>query len=262
MSRSTAGSGSASATRLVVSCEHGGNRIPRPYRDLFRGCDSMLASHRGYDAGAATLAAEMARTFGAPAFIATVSRLLIDLNRSVGRAQLYSSAVPSQPRALREEILKDYYWPYRTRVETHVAEVIERGGRVIHVSSHSFTPELNGHVRTADIGLLYDPSRLSEAALCERWKQALAVHLPQLRVRFNYPYKGKSDGLASHLRRRFAMPQYIGIELEMNQKHVLQVGMHWRRVRRGVIESLVETLAENDERAKTKRGTSRATLVF
>ena len=34
---------------------------------------------------------------------------------------------------------------------------MSRGRRVIHISSHSFTPELNGKVRRADVGLLYDP---------------------------------------------------------------------------------------------------------
>ena len=39
-----------------------------------------------------------------------------------------------------------------------------RGRRVIHISSHSFTPELDGKVRSADVGLLYHPGRHGEAA--------------------------------------------------------------------------------------------------
>ena len=33
---------------------------------------------------------------------------------------------------------------------------------MIHLSSHSFTPELDGKVRKADIGLIYDPARQRE----------------------------------------------------------------------------------------------------
>ena len=33
---------------------------------------------------------------------------------------------------------------------------------MIHVSSHSFTPELDGKVRRADVGLLYDPAPRGE----------------------------------------------------------------------------------------------------
>ena len=46
------------ATRdcYLITCEHGGNRIPPRYRDLFAGCEALLQSHRGYDPGALTLA--------------------------------------------------------------------------------------------------------------------------------------------------------------------------------------------------------------
>jgi hypothetical protein len=38
-----------------------------------------------------------------------------------------------------------------------------------------------------------------------------------MKVRFNYPYKGTSDGLTTTLRKKFG-PQYVGIEIEINQK--------------------------------------------
>ena len=45
-----------SDTRLLLTCEHGGNRIPPEYRALFRGATAALASHRGWDPGALALA--------------------------------------------------------------------------------------------------------------------------------------------------------------------------------------------------------------
>ena len=38
-----------------------------------------------------------------------------------------------------------------------------------------------------------------------------------MKVRFNYPYKGTSDGLTTTLRKKFG-PRYVGIEIEINQK--------------------------------------------
>ena len=38
-------------------------------------------------------------------------------------------------------------------------------------------------------------------------------------MRRNYPYAGKGDGLTSYLRRRFPPGAYVGIELEVNQRH-------------------------------------------
>ena len=38
-------------SRILVTCEHAGNRIPAEYRSLFRGASALLRSHRGYDPG-------------------------------------------------------------------------------------------------------------------------------------------------------------------------------------------------------------------
>ncbi len=62
-------------------------------------------------------------------------------------------------RPRRERLLVLHYQPYRDRVEALVAKAIAAGRRVVHISSHSFTPVLDGRVRNADIGLLYDPAR-------------------------------------------------------------------------------------------------------
>ena len=77
---------------LLITCEHGGNRIPPRYRPLFRGFEALLQTHRGFDPGALTMARELAKAFKAPLFVSTVSRLLVDLNRSIGHPRLYSEA--------------------------------------------------------------------------------------------------------------------------------------------------------------------------
>jgi len=142
------------------------------------------------------------------------------------------------PLPLRAKIVAQYYRPYRAEAERLVRRAIARGRRVIHVSAHSFTPELNGKVRGADVGLLYDPARAGEADLCARWKASLAAIAPQLRVRRNYPYAGKGDGLTRDLRLRYPPRAYIGIELEVNQGIVLAAGRRWAALRGALIASL------------------------
>jgi len=231
------------SVRYLVTCEHGGNRVPPPYRDYFIGHQALLETHRGYDPGALTLARQLADTLEAPLFYATVSRLVIDLNRSIGHPRLYSDATRPAPPAARREILEHHYLPYRSRVEASIAEAVAEGEKVIHVSSHSFTPELDGEVRNADIGLLYDPTRPGEADLCRRWQAALKQLAPRLKVRRNYPYTGKSDGFTAHLRHRFSPEAYVGIELEINQKHVFRGGKPWRDLRNTVAAALLHALA-------------------
>ena len=70
----------------------------------------------------------------------------------------------------------------------------------------------------------------------------LGVLAPNLKIRRNYTYAGKSDGLTAYLRRHFRAEVYIGIELEINQKHVLDGGRHWRDVRGRVIEAFCQVM--------------------
>jgi predicted N-formylglutamate amidohydrolase len=227
---------------ILITCEHGGNRIPARYRPLFAGFEALLQSHRGHDPGALALAREMARALASPLFFSTTSRLLIDLNRSIGHPFLYSDATRNAPASVRREILETHYLPYRNRVEAHIAAEIAHGSRVIHIASHSFTPVLDGEVRKADIGLLYDPARSGEIELCRQWQARLKAGAPEWTVRRNYPYTGRSDGLTAHLRRRFPADVYVGIELEINHRHVLPGRRSWQALRRQVIETLIQAM--------------------
>jgi predicted N-formylglutamate amidohydrolase len=223
---------------FIITCEHGGNRIPAPYRRLFREQRALLDSHRGYDPGSLVMAKALASAYRAPLVASTVSRLLIDLNRSIGHPQLFSAVTRAAPAETRAQIVEQYYRPHRRQVECLVGQAVSRGDRVIHISSHSFTADLDGRVRGADVGLLYHPGRRGEAELCARWKESLAAFAPELRVRRNYPYAGKGDGLTSRLRLRFAPCDYVGIELEVNQGIVFAAGRRWTALRRMLIDSL------------------------
>ena len=194
------------------------------------------------------MARALARDFDAPLVASTVSRLLVDLNRSIGHRALYSDATRGLPRAAHHRILAHYYRPYRQEVETRVARAVAAGMRVVHISSHSFTPVLGGVVRDADVGLLYDPARPGERALSRDWSSRLSQRIAPLRVRRNYPYQGRNDGLTSYLRQRFAPTRYVGIEIEINQKHVADGNRIPALLRSAVIASLRDALAVSHHR--------------
>ena len=223
-------------TILLLTCEHGGNRIPREYAALFRGARAQLESHRGWDPGALALARLLSRTLRAPLLATTWSRLLVEGNRSLHNPRLWSARTRALPRAEREQILDRYWRPHRRDVEHTVARAVGQGARVVHVAVHSFTPRLRGEVRNADVGLLYDSKRARETALAQRWKASLRVSAPRLRVRYNYPYRGGSDGLTTSLRRQHAPGSYLGFELEVNQALLSSAG--WRRAGAALASSL------------------------
>lgn len=227
---------------LIVSCEHGGNRVPAAWRALFAGHEDLLHSHRGLDIGSLVMARDLASALGAPLIASQTTRLLVDLNRSPGHARLFSPVTRRLSRAERERILERHYRPYRAAVERAVTQVAATGRRVLHLSSHSFTPELDGRMREADVGLLYDPARGPERAFCDRWHAVLVAADPALRVRRNYPYPGKADGLTTHLRRRLPAGRYLGIELEINQRYPLAGGRRWRLLRDLIVRALAEAL--------------------
>lgn len=223
--------------KLLVSCEHGGKRVPREYARLLTGAAEVLATHRGFDLGALDVARAFGRRLGVTPFTATTTRLVVDLNRSPGNRNVFSAYTRSLTPAQRSAALAAHYWPYRKAVEDAVAEGVDAGEAVLHVSAHSFTPVLRGEVRRCDVGFLYDPRRRGEVRFVEAWYAALREADPSLVLRRNYPYSGVSDALVTHLRRRYGARGYVGMELEINQKHVGSRG--WR----ALVAVLAATLA-------------------
>lgn len=200
---------------VILTCEHGGNEIPQAYREVFHGQEAVLQTHRGWDIGALSLAKLLSVSLEVPLYYATTSRLLVELNRSLHHPNLFSKFTQSLPMSEKLHILKQFYHPYRTKVEAVFRNHMQRNGQVIHISVHSFTPVLEGIERKADIGLLYDPAT-EEKRFCEAWKNEIMAASPK-KVRFNYPYRGTADGFTTYLRKQFPRG-YNGIELEVNQR--------------------------------------------
>jgi predicted N-formylglutamate amidohydrolase len=108
---------------------------------------------------------------------------------------------------------------------------------------HSFTPVLDGTARKADIALLYDPARPRERALAAHWLRALRVAEPARVVRRNDPYRGSADGLTTALRGEYPAARYLGIEIEVNQRHVGRGGRFPPWVADALASSLAEVLS-------------------
>jgi predicted N-formylglutamate amidohydrolase len=224
--------------QIFVSCEHASNRIPEPYRHLFAGRETVLETHRGYDIGILAFAEALAAAFNAPLLAADVSRLIIDLNRSLASRTLFSEFTRPLPGKERQVIIQRYHLPYWQAAEDIVAGITMRSRQVLHLSVHSFTPVLNGKIRNVDIGLLYDPARAAEKRWCLNWQSELLAGYPALRIRRNYPYRGNADALVTALRKRFDENSYLGIEVEINQRIPLEDRAHWQKLQQRLIASL------------------------
>lgn len=201
---------------ILLTCEHATFYIPREYRSWYATERSVLRTHEGIDFGARWLARQLQLSLKASLFSASVSRLLVDLNRSIDHPQLFSRFVP-QDDLLRQELLARYYHPYRTAVKDWVQSQLATK-LVVHFGIHSFTPTFPGSDRNFDLGLLYDPANLLEASLV-REIEALIHAGGNFALRHNQPYLGTDDGLTTELRKSFG-GRYGGIEIELNQRLV------------------------------------------
>jgi predicted N-formylglutamate amidohydrolase len=163
------------------------------------------------------MARALSRRLHRPLHAVTWSRLLVESNRAPTNRRIWSSYTADLSRDEQNRILDRYWWPHRRAVEGAVRRETAHGARVVHVAVHSFTPVLDGMVRNADVGLLYDSRRPGEERFCRAWQALLRELAPELRVRRNYPYRGAADGLPTWLRKRIPDRSYLGVELEINQ---------------------------------------------
>lgn len=223
----------------ILTCEHASNSVPAEFRSVFQKNRSVLETHRGYDPGAKEMTGVFEQVMKTKAHFGEVSRLLIELNRSKSHPMLYSEFSQRLDPEQRQHLMTRYYLPYRKVIQSKIREHIERQQRVIHLSLHTFTPELHGEVRQADIGLLYDPRRSFEQTFCIQWQRRIQSAASAWRVRRNYPYQGKADGFTTALRRLFPPNSYLGIELEVNQKWC-GAGLLWRQLGQLLAETFRE----------------------
>lgn len=210
---------------VIVTCEHAAASIPPELGTLGLPA-AVRRSHRAWDAGALPIARALAKALGAPLHAGQWSRLVADLNRShdhpfVVPRRVDKQVVPGNrlDDGQRKWRLAKYWSPWRDSAHAAI-EAAARRGVVLHLSVHSFTPSLGGVDRPNDIGLLHDPARAREVALCEALKAPLVA--AGLSVRRNFPYFGNTDGFTSHLRDALPASRYLGLELECNQRLVVR----------------------------------------
>ena len=223
---------------LILTCEHASNKLPAAFKKAVPA--EVLKTHRAYDIGALTVFRKLVK-FVKPEFYCEgkYSRLFVDLNRTLTNKSAFSDYhkqldVRDTAFAAKVKAQASAYWTeYREAIEkfvtsslslsmrtSHKTRIAKTEPSVVHLGIHSFTPILNGNVRNTDIGILYDPARPLERKFAQVIKAEILRLYPKMRVRFNYPYKGTSDGLTTTLRKKFG-PRYAGIEIEINQKFFL-----------------------------------------
>lgn len=145
------------AQDVLLLCDHASNAVPP---DIDLGIDpALLDLHIGIDIGAADVTRALAARLDAPAILATVSRLVIDLHREPDHIGLIphrsdGHAIPGNETADRAARSARFHAPYH-RV---LRDQVRRQRPALILSIHSFTPclEHGGTPRPWEIGILYN----------------------------------------------------------------------------------------------------------
>jgi predicted N-formylglutamate amidohydrolase len=206
---------------LVLSCEHASWSLP-PDVDLGVPLD-VLRSQASWDHGALEIASWLSDEIGLPVHAGAFSRMFVDLNRdpehvdvvpriSYGAVVPGNAALAARDRAAR---IAAFHTPYWDAVRIDVSARLRDRGRVLHLSSHSFAPELDPAQRTYEVGVLYDTEHAFEAELAERL--LFQLRRSGLDVRANQPYTGIGPAICTSFRRALGA-DYAGIQLETSHR--------------------------------------------
>ena len=232
---------------IILSCEHAGNHVPEEFQYLFVADFDLLNGHRGWDIGAFELAKEAAHRLRTCLFYTTITRLLVENNRTIGHPELFSLITRRLDHGQKAKILQSYYHPFQNALSTAVIAAIERAPLVIHLSIHTFTPYLNDKMRNADVGLLYNPKHTAEKDFCINCGRQLKQTFPYLRIRRNYPYRGNTDSIVAHFRKKYYHRGYLGIEIEVNQRIPLGDQANWPIFRAAFCRCLLAVISKTSE---------------
>ena len=148
------------AGRIVLFCDHASNHIPRELHHLGLPA-AERARHIAWDIGAAGVTAALSKILDAPAILCNTSRLVIDCNRQLNRADLIpeisdGTVIPGNlnlSETDRENRIARWFRPYHNAIESVLLDREARGVQSVVVSIHSMTAVLAGEPRPWQIAI-------------------------------------------------------------------------------------------------------------
>lgn len=147
----------------MLTCEHASGALPPPLRATAQD-QAVLRQHWGVDIGAAAVTRALSAALDAAAVLGVASRLVVDLNRTPDDPTLALTEVEGQrlgfnadlDAAGRAQRIEALHRPYHDAVSRTLAGRLARGGPVLLLSVHSFTPDYMGSIRDVEMGVLFD----------------------------------------------------------------------------------------------------------
>lgn len=204
-------------TILIISCEHGSNKVPKHYEHVFAGKELILQTARAFDLEAKHIADHLHKTLDCELVQAKITRLLIDCNHSLQHRHCFSKFSRRLPAKMKTKLIKTYYEPFHQDLNEKIARHIAQGQQVLHLSIFTFTPILRGLFLKTAVGILYDSHRHAEKEVVRMLHGILDKEALPLKIRHNFPFLGTHTYIQKALRKKFPEKDYLGIKLGINQ---------------------------------------------
>lgn len=225
---------------VLLLCDHATNHVPA---DIDLGiAPELLDLHIAIDIGAAALTRSLAERLDAPAILATVSRLVIDLHREPDHIGLIphrsdGHPIPGNESVDRAARIARFHAPYHRVLRDRIRA--QRPGLILSI--HSFTPRLEhgGSDRPWQVGVLYNRDTRAARPAVEFLRGRGLV------TGDNEPYSGR---LLNATLNRHAEGQGIpSVAIEVRNDLIRDPAgvKEWSRTLADLINSLRNSLARN-----------------
>ena len=223
---------------VLLICDHASNAVPD---DIDLGiAPVLLDKHIAIDIGAGPVTEALAARLDAPALLATVSRLVIDLHRQPDHPGLMPHVsdghpIPGNDRADRAERIARFHRPYHHALAAAIHELRP----TLLTSIHSFTPclEQGGAARPWEIGILSNRDRRAADLAVALFRQA------GIPTGDNEPYSGRA--LNATLNRHGEANGIASLAIEIRNDLIRDAAgvARWSDILAPILESIRNSLA-------------------
>ncbi len=204
----------ADESSILLIADHASNHVPQ---DVDLGIDPVLLNtHIAIDLGVAELGAALCARLNCPGIFATISRLVIDLNREEDALHIIPTAsdghvIPGNAIShdARRARIEQYWHPYHESIANQIA----RQRPKLLVSLHSFTPQLEtrpDEARPWEVGILYNQDDRAARIAIPLLSDAGVV------VGDQQPYSGKLLNATMNRHGEGNGISYLGIEMRQD----------------------------------------------
>jgi predicted N-formylglutamate amidohydrolase len=231
----------------LIICDHASNRIPLSLKDMgLKKTD--LKKHIAWDIGCAEIVRYLSKELDMPGVLAVYSRLVTDLNRDPQHHECMPEtsdhikipANASLSAAVREQRLKEIYWPYQKYIGSLVERLVKNRRVPVLIAIHSLTPVMEGIRRPWHISVLWH----KEEKIAKKLVQSIRKNHPGFLVGENEPYslfneRFKGSTIWRHAEER-GLP-YVFVEFRQDLVNTEEKALHWAQIFAEALKPLLES---------------------